>query len=97
MARNRKLTGVLKGRTVQSAQSQGEALKVGFTDGSTMAVRTGGAMDQALTGGTVRAVRQQGTRMNLDFENGSTMEIHLAEETSSVMVRDKEGKLEYAD
>jgi hypothetical protein len=33
----------------------------------------------------------------LQFEDGSTMRIKLAEPTSSVMVRDAQNKMEYAD
>jgi hypothetical protein len=35
--------------------------------------------------------------LSLDFADGSTMQIMLAGPTSSVMVRDKDRKLEYAD
>lgn len=45
----------------------------------------------------VRNVRQGGTELDLDLEGGSTVKIVTAEETSSVMLRDKAGKLEYAD
>ncbi len=48
-------------------------------------------------GGTVQAVRQQGTTLDLEFEGGGTLAIPQAEETSSVMVRDKNGVMEYAD
>ncbi len=97
MASNHKLTGVLKGRTITSTQSQGDELRIGFDDGSTMTVRTGGAASSAPMGGKVKAVRQQGTTLNLDFEDGGTLEIQTAEPTASVMVRDKNRQLEYAD
>jgi len=42
-------------------------------------------------------VRRQGTTLDLDFESGGTLQIPLAEETSSVMVRDKSYVMEYAD
>jgi hypothetical protein len=42
-------------------------LRIGFDDGSTMTVQTGGFVGSASTGGTVKAVRQQDTRLNLDF------------------------------
>ncbi len=50
-----------------------------------------------IAGRTVKAVRQANEMLNLDFEDGSTLQIHLKEPTSSVMVRDKENRLEYAD
>jgi hypothetical protein len=42
-------------------------------------------------------VRQQDTTLNLVFEDGRTWEISTAEPTASVMVRDKEHQMEYAD
>ena len=45
----------------------------------------------------IEKVRQEGATLHLDFADGSTMQILLAGATSSVMVRDKDGKLEYAD
>ena len=62
-----------------------------------MTVQTSGSVNSAATGGTVKAVRQQGTTLALDFETSGTLEIPLAEETSSVMVRDKNHGMEYAD
>ena len=35
--------------------------------------------------------------MNLDLNGGESVTIQTAEETSSVMLRDKAGKMEYAD
>jgi hypothetical protein len=45
----------------------------------------------------IENVRQEGVTLHLDFADGSTMQIILAGPTSSVMVRDEDGKLEYAD
>ncbi len=97
MASNHKLTGIIKGRTIQRTQNQGGALLISFTDGSSMKVKTGGNSNSASTGGTIAAVRQQDTTLDLDFVGGGTMEIALAEATSSVMLRDKDGLMEYAD
>ena len=52
--------------------------------------------NSAATGGKVLKVRQGGTELDLDLEGGSTVEIITAEQTSSVMIRDKAGALEYA-
>jgi hypothetical protein len=41
--------------------------------------------------------REDASKLDLDFADGSTRQIILAGATSSVMVRDKGGKLEYAD
>ena len=45
----------------------------------------------------VQAVQQSDTDLVLQFEDGSTMRVKLAEPTSSVMVRDAQNKMEYAD
>jgi phage baseplate assembly protein gpV len=97
MASNHKLTGVLKGRTITGTQNQGDKLLVHFDDGSSMTVKTAGSTNSASTGGTVAAVRQQGSTLSLDMANGATWTITMAEATSSVMVRDKNHTLEYAD
>ena len=45
----------------------------------------------------INGVRQENSTLYLDFADCSTMQMQLAGPTSSVMVRDKKGKLEYAD
>ena len=97
MASNHKLTSLIQGRTIASTSNQNALLTIAFTDSSKMTVQTAGSSNSASTGGTVKAVRQAGTTLNLDMESGGTMEISLAEETSSVMVRDSSGTMEYAD
>ena len=97
MTSNHKLTGILQGRTINGTSNSGDTLTIHFTDGSQMTVQTTGSSNSASSGGTIKAVRQQGTTLALDFEAGETMEIPLAEETSSVMVRGKDGTMEYAD
>ena len=97
MAANHKLTEVLKGRKINGTQNQGGKLIVNFDDGSTMTIKTVGNSNSASTGGAIESVRQEGTTLNLDFEGGAILEIPLAEATSSVMVRDKNHTMEYAD
>jgi hypothetical protein len=97
MASNHKLTGVIKGRTIARTSNADGALTIGFTDGSTMTVKTAGNSNSAATGGTIRAVRQADTTLNLDMEDGSTFTITTEDTASSVMVRDKDHKMEYAD
>ncbi len=97
MTSNHKLTSLIQGRTISGTSNQGDVLTIFFTDGSKMTVQTAGSSNSAATGGMVKAVRQQGTTLDLDFEAGGTLQIPLAEETSSVMVRDKNNAMEYAD
>ena len=66
------------------------------TPGTPAPVSTAPAAAPA-TGKKIKKVRQKGTEFDLDLEDGTTWTIHLAEATSSVMLRDQAGKLEYAD
>lgn len=97
VASNHQLTALLRGRSINGTQNQGDVLKVQFTDGAVMTVKTAGSTNSASTGGVIKAVRQHDTILSLDFESGETLDILMAEATSSVMVRDKDSKLEYAD
>ncbi len=98
MALNRKLTPIIAGRTVKSAVQADTVLNIGFGDGSTMHIKTGGTGAVAIpTGAAVKAARQKDDTLTLDFADGSSAAIKLAEATSSVMLRDGAGVLEYAD
>ena len=97
MTSNHQLTGLLKGRTITGTGNSGNVLTIHFDDGSHMTVQTAGSSNSAATGGAIAAVRQAGTTLELVFEGGGMLDIPLAEETSSVMVRDKNNGMEYAD
>ncbi len=97
MASNHKLTGVIAGRTIQSLSIDSGKLSATFDDGSTMSVKLGAPPPDTTKIGTVKAVRQSGTTLDIDFEDGSTLEIEMIEESSSVMLRDANRKMEYAD
>lgn len=97
MALNKKLTPVIAGRAIQSHAQSGNVLSISFTNGSTLKIKTAGEPVDIPPGRTLQAVRQQAAVMNLDFTDGSTAQIHLAEATSSVMLRDAAGVMEYAD
>ncbi len=55
------------------------------------------ASTQSFENRSVTRVRQTGPAMTIDFEDGASLEIALAEASSSVMLRDKDRVLEYAD
>jgi frataxin-like iron-binding protein CyaY len=97
MASNHKLSALLKGRRITGTSNQNDMLTIHFDDGSTMTVKTAGSSNSASTGSAIAAVRQQDMTLHLDFENNSTMTIQTAEPTASVMVRDKNNTMEYAD
>jgi hypothetical protein len=45
----------------------------------------------------VKSARQDDDKLYIDFEDGSTLTVKTAEPASSVMLRDSQNKLEYAD
>jgi len=98
VAANKKLTKILQGRTVEKVAEMDKRLTVEFHDGSKLTVKIGdGETSGTPVGLTVKGVRQKDTTLNLDFTDGSVLAVPLAEETSSVMLRDANGTLEYAD
>lgn len=97
MTSNHKLTDVLKGRSITSTSNSGGVMTIGFDDGSTMTIQTGNTSSNSASSGTIEKAQQEDTTLALVMEGGSAMTIPLAEETSSVMVRDKNHTMEYAD
>lgn len=97
MARNQKLTNILQGRTIVSAQTEGNTLVLLLSDGSRLSIRIAGDCPPVAVGGTVAAVRQANTTLIFDLQDGSSLTFQTAEPTSCVLLRDKNGVLEYAD
>ena len=98
MHSNPKLTKVIAGRTISGTSQADGALVITFDDGSTMKIKTAPSKsNSAVTGGKVVKVRQEGSSLSLDLDGGGSVLIQTAEATSSVMLRDKNGKMEYAD
>lgn len=97
MSHNQKLTPLLKGRTITGTQNQDNKLLITFHDGSLLTVKTKGNANVAATGGTVQSVQQNATTLTLDFADGSHLAIPTEEAASSVLLRDKNHVLEYAD
>lgn len=99
MASNQKLTRVIAGRTIQASAQEAGLLTLTFGDGSVMKIKVApSATNTAVNAGAkVKKVRQKGTEFDLDFEDGTTWTVQTAEATSSVILKDHAGKLEYAD
>lgn len=100
MSRNQKLTAVIKGRAIAELDWDSATALLHLGDGSVLRIRTpappaSNAPPSRL--GTVRAVRQSLDSIAFDLEGGSTLQLSLADATSSVMLRDAKGALEYAD
>ena len=98
MHSNQKLTKIIAGRTISGTSQADNILSITFDDGSVMKIKVAPAgTNDATTGGKVLKVQQEGTVLCLVLTDGSSVKIETAEATSSVMLRDKSGKLEYAD
>ena len=54
-------------------------------------------LTNVIKGRKVQTIQQSDTDLIVQFEDGSTMHVKIAEPTSSVMVRDAQNKMEYAD
>ena len=97
MARNRKLTRLIAGRTVTGLTAEASRAVLSFDDGSAMTVLLGAPAPPAPALGRIRAVRQSDTTLQLDFDGLPTVVLTTAEATASVMLRDRNHLLEYAD
>jgi hypothetical protein len=95
---NAQLEGNIAGRTIQAVAQETTPASVIFTDGAVMKVKTGAPLPaDALIGKTVKKVRQGGLHLELQFQDDTRATITLAEEASSVLLRDGKGTFEYAD
>jgi hypothetical protein len=94
MELNRKLTHLLKGRTIQSESGDEGHVVITFDDESTLKLRAAGQAAVSV-GAKVEAVHEEGERFQLDLEAGSNVQVQLADPGSSVALRDKSGAVEY--
>ena len=94
MQLNRKLTNVLKGRTIQSKSGDEGNVVLTFDDGSTLRLKVAGQAS-VTAGGKVKAAHESGTDFRLDLENGPAVQVRVADPGSSVALRDRNGAVEY--
>ena len=98
MRANQKLTHLIAGRSISGTAQAGDLLTVTLDDGSVLTIKTAPSnTNAAATGGKIVKVQQQGTDLAFVLDGGKTLAVKLAEETSSVMMRDKAGGFAYAD
>ena len=98
MALNRKLTPIIKGRQIASIEQTDQLLSIHFGDGSIMKIKTSApVVIDALKDHTVKSVRQKGAALTIVFDDETSTLVALADPGSSVMLRDAQGVLEYAD
>jgi hypothetical protein len=99
---NRKLTDILKGRVLDSCETLSDGLVLRFTDHSTMHITTRVPVPEptvmSFRNASISNVRQQDTNLLLEFESHEqSLPFQTSEPTASVMLRDANGSLEYAD
>jgi hypothetical protein len=94
MALNRKLTHLLKGRTIQSESGDEGHVAITFDDESTLKLRVAGQATVRV-GAKVQAVHEAGEHFQVDLEEGPSVQVQLADPGSSVALRDKSGAVQY--
>jgi hypothetical protein len=99
---NRKLTEILKGRVLDSLEAAADGIVLHFADGSAMHVKTADPAAspavEPFQKSAVSNVRQQDTNLVLEFaSHEQSLSLQTSEPTASVLLRDANGSLEYAD
>jgi hypothetical protein len=96
MTLNQKLTGVIKGRTIQDLQISSSEVSMRFADGSTMQVKVMESNSPPLkNGATIRAVFEELASLRISCDDESQLTVTPASPGSSVSVRDANGVVEY--
>jgi hypothetical protein len=96
MAVNLRLTHAVKDREVQKFQMNGSELLISFVDGSTMTVTI--AECNSLPrheGARIRQVSEDQTMLLFKCEDDSTLDVTIVDPGNSVIVRNKNGQVEY--
>lgn len=93
---NKKLSKIIAGRTIKHRSQVDGRIVIEFTDGSILNIKSHDPAPD-IAGKVVVTIKQQALDFEIQFGDGSLLKVKLAEETSSVMLRNKEEVLEYAD
>jgi hypothetical protein len=96
MAVNLRLTHVVKDRAVQKFQMNGSELLIIFVDGSMMTVTIAECNSLPLHEGVrIRQISEDQTTLLFECEDDSTLDVTIVDPGNSVIVRDKDGQVEY--
>jgi hypothetical protein len=97
METNEKLTGVLRGRTIELVSKEEGLVVIIFDDHSSLRLKVAGGPTLNMLGeGKIASVAEEGAEIALLGEDGRMAILPLAEPGSSVSVTDKGGFIEYA-
>jgi hypothetical protein len=94
MELNRKLTHLLKGRTIQSESGDEGHVAITFDDESMLKLRVAGQATISVEA-KAEAVHEAGEHFQVDLEEGPSVQVQLADPGSSVALRDKSGAVQY--
>jgi hypothetical protein len=96
MSVNNKLTHAIKDRVVQSFQMNASQLVISFVDGSTMAVTIAECNSPPLQeGARIRQISEDQTKLLFECEDDSTLDVTIVDPGNSVIVWDKNNRVEY--
>ena len=96
MAVNLKLTHSVKDRAVQDFRLNGSELVISFVDGSTMMITIAECNSPPLQeGARIRQISEDETKLLFECEDESTLDVTIVDPGNSVIVRDKDGQVEY--
>ncbi len=96
MAINQELSQVVQDRVVESCRENANEVEIAFRDGSTMRVGIMEANSPPLREGSrVRRVYEDGTEFMIECENSTSLSVQLIAPGNSVLVRSRDGAVEY--
>ena len=96
MAMNLNLTHAVKDRVVQNFQLNGSELLINFVDGSMMTVTIAECNSLPLhEGARIRQISEEEAKILVECEDDSTLDVTIVDPGNSVIVRDKNGQVEY--
>ena len=96
MAVNLRLTHAVKDRAVQNFKVNASELLISFFDGSTMTVTIAECNGLPLQlGARIRQISEDQTKLLFECEDESTLDVTIVDLGNSVIVRDKNGQVEY--
>jgi hypothetical protein len=96
MAINQELSQVVEDRVVESCGENANEVEIAFRDGSTVRVGIREANSPPLREGSrVRRVYEDGTEFMIECENSTSLSVQLIAPGNSVLVRSRDGTVEY--